>query len=207
MKAFLRIPGLCLLVASVLALPACETIRPVRTLPSWVRGIYIPMIENTSTEPGLEEVATQLTQEEFLADGRVRIVQKRDADLILKAKITDYWVTIDDLSDEDIPSREAINMITELRLYDPLDPDQPMASLGVIETLTTFRSDTRSARYIVKPDADRQALEQLARQIVDRTITGFPSQLRDIPDGVVIPNQNAPVRSDEESSMRDRLPF
>lgn len=197
-----------LLVLGAGLLSGCETIRPVRTLPSWVRGIYIPMFDNQTPEPGLEEVATQLTQEEFLADGRVRIVRKQDADLIVKASIVDFRVYVDDLSDDAIASRSVVHLMTDVKLFDPIDPDQPMASLGRIETVSTYNSDARSTRYVTKPDAIRNAMELLARQIVDKTITGFPTQLRDIPDGVVIPGQAGPVRAEEDVEDRvSRFPF
>lgn len=203
-----RLASALLLIATTLT--ACETIRPVRTLPSWVRGIYVPMFENDTAEPGLEEVATQLTQEEFLADGRVKIVQKRDADLILKAIIKDYRVTVDSLSDEDIPDRSMVNVTADLKLYDPLDPEEPLASLGSVTATRNFRSDPRSARYVVKPDANREALALLARQIVAQTINGFPTRLRDVPDGVNLPRQGGPVRAEEEENLEDslsRFPF
>jgi hypothetical protein len=167
------------------------------------------MFGNDTAEPGLEEVATQLVQEEFLADGRVRIVQKRDADLIVRATIKDYRLLNDSLSDDDIPDRLEVVIVTDLKLYDPLDPDEPLANLGEILTERTFNSDPRSSRYVVKPDMNRDTLQFLARQIVDRTITGFPTHLRDIPDGVTIPNQSGPIRA-EETDVEDglsRFPF
>lgn len=202
-----RLATVLLLVMPTLT--ACETIRPVRTLPGWVRGVYIPMFENQTAEPGLEEIATQLTQEEFLADGRVRIVQKRDADLILKGTIVNYQVITDSLSDEDIPDRSTVSIVAVIRLFDPLDPEVPLASLDEIVAGDSFRSDVRSSRYVIKPDANRDALKVLAREIVNRTITGFPTRLRDMPDGVTIPSQSGPVRAEDEDpeDALSRFPF
>jgi hypothetical protein len=202
----LRNPGLWLLIAAAFVLTGCETIRPVRTLPHWVRGVYIPMVENLTTEPGLEEVATQLTQEEFLADGRVRVVQRRDADLIVKVRILEYRVTVDDFDTDEVAGRSLITMLSDVRLFDMVDPDRPLANLGLIETESTYNSDPRATRYVVKPDANREALERLARQVVDRTITGFPVGLRDTPEGIDLPAQPDFDRIDEDSS-RSRFPF
>jgi len=55
----------------------CERIAPIRTLPSWVRGVYIPVFKNKTYEPQIEEDATRYTQETFLRDGRVDIVRRR----------------------------------------------------------------------------------------------------------------------------------
>src|SRR2546426_6873593 len=87
---------------------ACQRIQPVRTLPDWVRGIYIPMVQNKSTEPGVEEVVTRLAQEEFLADGRVRIVPKEQADLQLVATIKEWRVLVDSYNNDRIPRLEKV---------------------------------------------------------------------------------------------------
>jgi hypothetical protein len=189
-----------------LALAGCQTIRPVRTLPHWVRGVYIPMVENLTTEPGLEEIATQLTQEQFLGDGRVRVVQRRDADLIVKVRILEYRVIVDDFASDEIASTSAITMISDVRLFDMIDPDRPLANLGVIETESSFRSDPRSTRYVVKPDANRNALRELARQVVNLTIYGFPVGLRDSPDGIDLPTRPQPEAT-EEDRTRSQFPF
>lgn len=178
-----------LLIAAVLAGTAsCTRIQPVRTLPNWVRGIYVPMIENESFEPGLEEVATRLTQEEFLADGRLDVVAKRHADLAVVARILDYRIRIDDTDSDDIPQIEEVTVVAELTLFDPLNEELPVANLGVIEASSFYFADTRSIIYRPEPDVKRDVLAQLARQIVFRTISGFPEDLQDLPDGVAPPS-------------------
>jgi hypothetical protein len=206
LKPSLRILGFWLTLSAALALTGCHTVRPVRTLPHWVRGIYIPMFENMTTEPGLEEVATQLTQEQFLSDGRVRIVQRRDADLILRVRIVEYRVTVDDFANDEVASHSMINMTSEVALFDTIDPHVPLADLGVIETESRFRSDPRATRYVVKPDANREALRQLAREVVDLTINGFPVEVRDTPEGIDMPARPQFDRT-EDDATRSRLPF
>lgn len=191
------------LIVVTMGLTACETVRPVRTLPAWVRGIYIPMFENDTAEPGLEEIGTQLTQEAFLTDGRVRIVQKRDADLILQGRILEYEVLVADFGDEGVAEEHEIRIFADVRLFDPLDPEVPYVTLEDLEIIRSFNSDARSTRYVIKPDANHRLLEELANEIVRQTISGFPAQLRDIPDGVRLPSQ----QQAEPEEERDGFPF
>lgn len=190
-------PATALALTAIFALTAlsCQTIVPVRTLPSWVRGIYIPMIENRSTEPGLSEIATRLIQYEFLADGRLAVVPKSDADLELICAIEKFWITIEADDNDDIPQLELIHIVLDLKLYDPLNPDSPLADLGKVQTTSLFNADPRSIDYVVEPDAKRSALGLLASQVVFRTISGFPVSLGDVPSSVELPTNVEPDAS------------
>lgn len=59
-------------------------------LPSDVKNIYIPRVENGSTELGLADVVTEALREEFDSYGTVSVVEKQgEADAILKVRILD----------------------------------------------------------------------------------------------------------------------
>lgn len=186
-----------LVILSIAPLAPCSIIRPVRTLPNWVRGIYIPMAENKTVEIGFEEVLTRRLQEEFLADGRLRVVQKGSADLQLVVSIRsiakDYTPFGnsggrrgssrvgygESYGSDRISSSEKLMIETDLRLYEPLvdpyDPKvKPFADLGPIITNFTYPSDFRSSSVMLEPDVRTESMGMLARQIVHQTITGFP---------------------------------
>lgn len=57
-------------------------------LPADVKRIYIPQVQNESTELGLGPIVTEALREEFDSYGAVSVVDnQRDADAILKVKI------------------------------------------------------------------------------------------------------------------------
>lgn len=59
-------------------------------LPADVKNIYIPRVENGSTELGLADVVTEALREEFDSYGTVSVVEKQsNADAILKVRILD----------------------------------------------------------------------------------------------------------------------
>lgn len=193
---------LTLLIFVFAPLGSCERVYPVRTLPNWVQGVYIPMIQNQSTEPGLEETATRMIQEEFLADGRLRVVPKDHADVQIVAKIKDFRVRTENFDSDRIARTAEIMMTTELQLFDPFDAEKPFADLGTIVTNSLFADDARSVNYRIKPDATRDALNQLARQIVGRTISGFPADLKGLPEGVKVPEHRQPDTSRDRNLLQ-----
>ena len=59
-------------------------------LPADVKNIYIPRVENGSTELGLADVVTDALRDEFDSYGTVSVVEKQgEADAILKVRIID----------------------------------------------------------------------------------------------------------------------
>lgn len=139
-----------------------------------------------------------------MADGRLLIVSKRRADLKLVATILDYRILVDDEDSDDIPRLKEILMTTEVALYDPFDDERPVANLGIIRTSTLVASDPRSTNYQVEPDAKRFAMNLLARQIVNRTINGFPETLRGLPKGVKPPRGSQPGSGAARNVFRNR---
>ncbi|HID93663.1 MAG TPA: hypothetical protein EYP60_06165 [bacterium (Candidatus Stahlbacteria)] len=57
---------------------------------SGIRSIAIPVFENKTIKPGIEEVITQKIEDAFIRDNRLRVVAERDASSILLGKITSY---------------------------------------------------------------------------------------------------------------------
>lgn len=187
-----RIAVLLALCATLPLALSCTRVVPVRTLPGWVRGIYVPMVQNRTPEPGLEDLATQLIQQEFLADGRLGVVQKDRADLQLVATIEEFAIREDDFDNDAIASSREATMVVALRLLEPFDdPFEPreeiVADLGLVSTNYRFNSDPRSTFYEPEPDVKRDALTALARQVVFQTITGFPVELQGLPTGAEQP--------------------
>src|SRR5689334_18333586 len=105
----------------------CQRVAPVRTLPSWVRGIYIPVFKNSTVEPGIEDVATRLTQEAFLNDGRVDVVPKDRADLVLKVEIINWRAETARTRGDYIGRTSDVTLTVGIKMYDPFDLDKPMA--------------------------------------------------------------------------------
>lgn len=195
------------LTAILTATGGCQRIAPVRTLPSYYRGVYVPMVQNESFEPGLEEIMTREIQEEFLADGRLDVVAKRDADLTMKATIlsVDKWTS--DSRGDDVASATATRIRMGVQLIDPYDETMLIADLGVITIIQNSTTDVRSINFEAEPDNNERLAERVATAVVMRTLTGFPINTADLPAGLTLPEQAHPdvLETDvlDRASLRD----
>lgn len=83
-------------------------------LPADVKTVYIPRVENGSTELGLADVVTEALREEFDSYGTVSVVEKQgEADAVLKVVITDVKNTT---STVDPTTNTALQMDTTMFL-------------------------------------------------------------------------------------------
>lgn len=165
-----------LVLIAALALAGCERIAPVRTLPNWVQGVYVPMVKNSSFEPGIEEDATRRIQEAFLQDGRVTVAPKSTADLIVRVEILQWTPRSDGTSGDDITDRMEYVVDARVQLFEPY-AEQPLAVLPIRVT-ARFNVDARSIDYDQLPDRIDSLLQQVANTIVQQTLTGFPAVAR-----------------------------
>jgi hypothetical protein len=167
-------------------LGSCVRIPPSRVLPNTIHSIYIPIFENQSYEPGLEEKLTRLAVEEFLADGRLDVVRRGDADVVLVGKLEKFDVGPTRFGVDDFPLINRITLIADVLLYDPSDrqKQKPLMAWNNIDVEYTYISDTRrsdirdlGSRGVIEGVAENayeDALRQLARQIVSTVITRKP---------------------------------
>ena len=60
------------------------------SLPESYRTIAIIVFENDSFEPNLENAVTKAVTQKFIDDGRLRVVERAKADLVLTGTVKDY---------------------------------------------------------------------------------------------------------------------
>ena len=60
------------------------------SLPPHLKTIFISIFKNTSSQPEIHRELTSAVLESFISDGRLEVVKKDDADLIMDANLTYY---------------------------------------------------------------------------------------------------------------------
>lgn len=61
-------------------------------LPPEIQTVFVPTVDNKSTQPLLEAATTQAIIQEFQRDGSLEVASEVNADSILKVVITDYRI-------------------------------------------------------------------------------------------------------------------
>lgn len=167
---------LCAALAFALA-AGCATVPPQRTLPPSVRSVTVPVAVNRSAEPGIEDLLTVYTQEEFLADGRLSLVRPDDADAIIEIEIREYEPRAFGFDQDDFARTQSIETRAFVRILRN-QPGRPPIGAERVVTARSFRnSDQRAIGFDPEPRAQEEAMRRLARNIVKEVLTGeFPEE-------------------------------
>ena len=88
------------------------------TLPTHIKTIHIPVFENTSSQPEIHRQLTTFVLQSFISDGRLKIVIKDDADLIVDATLSYYNLRNVAFSSQDLVSDIIIELEIDLKVTD-----------------------------------------------------------------------------------------
>ena len=149
--------------------------------------IYVEPFKNSSREYDMQAPLTTAVTRKFLNDGRLRVVQKHMADLVVSGTIQEYELKERGSDSNDETTQYEMRMRTTVRVIDPRNGDELWSGpVNTITYFTTLRSETSSHRLrgntqITLPvvrsfqtDAENraasEALEVVASDIFYRTI-------------------------------------
>ncbi len=158
----------------MLLLAGCGPAAPkVRYLPERIASVAVPTFGNQTVVPGLEEKLTTRTIEEYLRDGRVRVLPASPADAVLTGLVTKY--TLEPLSYQ--ASGANAGAVSEYSLRIRVDVALRERANG--QDLWTVRDLEEETRYgtesgfvSTEDQARQRVLEYLARAAVKQTFEG-----------------------------------
>lgn len=153
-------------------------------LPPRLKSIYVDNFKNridigkevtesaqyTLYRPGLENDITEAAVERFVFDGNLRIASKEDADLILRGSLVDYSQEALRYDGSDNVEEYRIRITVDIELVDVANDKLLWKEAGFAGE-STYKT---TGRFAASEDTARdEAIEDLARRIVERTVEGW----------------------------------
>jgi TolB-like protein len=138
-------------------------------LPSAASKIAIPTFHNQTFQYGLAEVLTNSIVEQFLRDGRLKVVEEKETDLILRGKITQYLK--ETLSEVSMGSREYRTRI-EISVALISTKDGKALWEKKVEEATTY-TPTEGGEVQTESDAIRETSKKIAKDLVNLVTEGW----------------------------------
>jgi len=158
------------------------------TLDPKYQTIHIDAFQNASKEYDLQAPLTNATRRKFMTDGRLRVVEQKDADLLLEGAILDYTLKGLTYDQEDEVTQFLCVVVAGVRCTEGatgevLWEEQAMTGETTFYTRAAGQSSDRlrgnaevflpSVRSFASEEENRsaaEALEQLASDIFYRTV-------------------------------------
>jgi hypothetical protein len=127
--------------------------------------LCIELFHNDSFQPGLEEKLTKIIVEEFLADGRVPIVNDNDSELTMKGIIKSYTRTILTVDGNDNVSLYQLAITVDLNVLNT-QTSETISHNQSIQVTTTYVPQRSNIEFETESVAQKRLLEDLAEEIV-----------------------------------------
>ena len=138
-------------------------------LPAAVSKIAIPTFDNQTFQYGLAETLTNSVVEQFLLDGRLRVVGEKEADLILRGKITQYLKeTLSEVSMDLTEYRVRLEVSVALIST----KDGKVLWEKKVEEATTY-TPTEGGEVQTESDAVRETGRKIAKDLVNLVMEGW----------------------------------
>jgi hypothetical protein len=145
-------------------------------VPQGAKTIAIPVFINGTLEPYIDVEVTKAVVEEFLADGRLKVVGVDAADLVLQGRVTRFELTPQAYSADSHVQSYNVSIGVSISLEDAktqkkLLQDAPVGSL--FNSIYTVTLGDISQTKIAKEAAMKSACKDLASSLRSRVLEGF----------------------------------
>ena len=150
-------------------------------VPQGVKTISVPVFFNVTNEPYVDVEITQAVVEEFLTDGRLRVVSLEDADLALRGKIIKYEVIPLSYNPQSYVQQYRVHLVVDAVLEDLRSKKILWRERGIESTVISDyavsydpagRTDI-SLTKIAKDAAIKNASKDIAKTLRSRVLEGF----------------------------------
>ena len=150
-------------------------------VPAGVRTISVPVFLNATNEPYVDVEVTQAVVEEFMTDGRLKVVGLEEAELALRGKVVKYEVTPLSYNPQAYVQQYRVHIMVDASLEDLrskkiLWQEKGIQSSFISDYTVSFdatgRADIRGTR-VAKDAAIKQASQDIAWTLRSRVLEGF----------------------------------
>ncbi len=145
-------------------------------VPEGVKTISVPVFFNATNEPYVDVEVTQAVVEEFLADGRLKVVSLEDAELVLRGRIAKYEVTALSYNPQSYVQQYRVILVVDADLQDGRTKKILWHEKGIessfISDYAVSVGDIRATR-ITKDAAIKKASQDIAWTLRSRVLEGF----------------------------------
>ncbi len=143
------------------------------TAPHQLRSVYVETFKNQTFEPGLEIELTNTTIDRFLFDGTLQVTQKEKADAILKGTLTAFLREPLGFTSTEEVEEYRLTLFMNLSLWDARQEKLLWEEKRFVGDTTFFTTGPLAKS---EEKARGEAMKELARRIVDRTVEEWPSK-------------------------------
>jgi len=142
-------------------------------LPSHLKTIAVPVFENATTEYTLEQEVTEAVIAKFVQDNHLKVVDEREANLVVRGKVTLYRNAVFGFSEAAQAQEYRVTISIAVTLKDQVKNRELWSLPDLAKTSNYYVVDTPGATAKTELDGRKEAIAKIADEIVARTVEGW----------------------------------
>jgi hypothetical protein len=166
--------GLAVVLVAVVMVVGCAHKMEYR-LPPHLKKIAIPIFGNDTYEYGAENSLTDAVIEAFLTDGRLKVVSLKAADAVLEGAVAGYGEEVLSYDDYDVAEEYRVYIEANVTLKDLTTGEILWEEKGMRGDSIYWDTDKALQSQESEPEGKARAIDDLAKDIVNRVMRGFPT--------------------------------
>jgi hypothetical protein len=194
---WIRAAACAALVVGIVA--GCDDVAVKKALSDNVHNVYIPPVENKTSEPAVDQLLTQKITQAFIVDGRLKVSNQEAADVIVKTTLQRFDRIVLIMDANQVPQEYKLQFVMDVDFIDAKTAEvkwttrrtvdltpQPENTPGV-EGADWDSADIRSLREFttyyginnrnMPPEdetvAENRVVDQMADRVVRLVIEGY----------------------------------
>ncbi|HEV8307860.1 MAG TPA: LPS assembly lipoprotein LptE [Methylomirabilota bacterium] len=175
MRRACRLSGAVAVVLALLGAGGCGySLRSGGNLPSSIQTVHIPVLENKTREPGIEDFITQALTQAVVTAGRLKIAANAaSADAVLEGSIIGYSLTSLSFDSSANVTRYRLQIALALTLRDRQKNEVIWRQDRIEERADFPVSGQVTVNLVREQDAVKRAAVDVSRAIVSLAFEGF----------------------------------
>ncbi len=165
------------MLASMMAvgyfLTGCSDVAVRPGLPDYMSKLSVPVFQNRTAQPEIENELTQQVNQDFLVDGRMELTDTDKANAILEGIIVQYLLEPLLLDVHNTPQQYKMRLILRLSLKDTKAGRSLWTEDAFEESTTYYVANNLGITPEDEPTARRRLVKQLSQRIISKVIEGF----------------------------------
>lgn len=144
-------------------------------LPEHIKKVVIPLTVNRTAEPGLEDILAKALIEEFMKDGRLKVVSTEEADTILHSVVVSFQTAPLSFDNRGFVTAYKIVMKVDFKLEDIRDKKIIWEEKEMENSLKSDYkpSDDLIITKTLKDEAIRKTCRNISQDVISRIHEGF----------------------------------
>src|SRR5688572_19836315 len=161
------------LVLVVVATVSCSYSPSPALFPPHLRTLAVPVFQNATNEPNLEQEVTEAIVNRFVQDNKLKVVAEAEADLVLSGSVVRYVNAVFGFNAREQAEEYQVAVTVALTARDRVKNREMWRDDNLIRTTNYFVVDTPGQRPQDAVSARRDAISKIADAVLNKTVEGW----------------------------------